>query len=65
MISNEKKTNRIFLDQYLLHKDNRIRLPKSIEKNLLVIPGETLFDIFFDAENQEIILKKAEMIKIE
>ena len=48
---------RIFLSTYLLHKDNRLRLPKSIENNLSVVPGETYFDVYFDAKMQEIILK--------
>ena len=47
----------IFLSTYLLHKDNRIRLPKAIENNMSVIPGETYFDIFYDAKRKELILK--------
>lgn len=44
-----KKINnsgRIYLDSYVLQKDNRIRLPKGIEANMEVIPGETYFDVF-------------------
>lgn len=50
-------SERIFLSTYLLHKDNRIRLPKVIENNMSVVPGETYFDIFYDAKRQELILK--------
>lgn len=53
--SRDKK--RIYLDTYVLQKDNRIRLPKVIEGNMEVIPGETFFDIFLDAQNKEIVLK--------
>lgn len=56
------KTNdseRIFLSTYLLHRDNRIRLPKVIENNLPVVPGETHFDIYFDVKSRELILKIA------
>ncbi len=48
---------RIFLSTYLLHKDKRIRLPKAIENNMSAVPGETYFDIFYDAKRQELILK--------
>lgn len=48
---------RIYLDTYVLQKDNRIRLPKVIEGNMEVVPGKTFFDVFFDAQNKEIVLK--------
>ena len=51
------ESERIFLSTYLLHKDNRIRLPKVIENNMSVVPGKTYFDIFYDAKQQELILK--------
>lgn len=50
-------SERILLSTYLLHKDNRIRLPKVIENNMSVVPGETYFDIFYDVKRQELILK--------
>lgn len=52
-----KDFKRTYLDTYVLQKDNRIRLPKGIEGNMEVTPGETFFDIFFDAQNKEIVLK--------
>lgn len=57
-----KRTNnndRIYLDSYIMQKDNRIRLPKGIEGNMQVVPGETYFDIFLDVKKNEIILKIA------
>lgn len=57
-----KRTNnnaRIYLDSYVMQKDSRIRLPKGIEGNMQVVPGETYFDIFLDVNNNEIILKIA------
>lgn len=56
--SSEK--NRIFLSTHLLHKDNRIRLPKAIVNNLSALPGKTYFDIYFDAVNRELVLKISE-----
>ncbi len=53
-------SERIFLSTYLLHKDNRIRLPRAIENNLPVVPGKTHFDIYFDVKNRELILKISE-----
>lgn len=58
-MSKSKKNQKIFLSTYLLHKDNRIRLPKIIENNMGVIAGETYFDVYFDVKNQELILKKS------
>ena len=56
-MTKNKDSERTFLSTYLLHKDNRIRLPKAIENNLPVIPGETHFDIYFDVKRRELILK--------
>ncbi len=47
----------IYLDTYVLQKDMRIRLPKSILANLNVEKGISMFDIFFDSSKKEIILK--------
>ena len=54
-----KGGDRIYLSSYILHKDNRIRLPKAIENNLTAIPGETYFDIYYDVASKEIVLKKS------
>ena len=39
-----KDKKRIYLDTYVLQKDNRIRLPKVIEGNMEVVPGKTFFE---------------------
>lgn len=49
-------TQRIYLDEYILQKDMRIRMPKEIIKNLDVKPGESYFEIYIDPENKEIVL---------
>ena len=41
-----KDKKRIYLDTYVLQKDNRIRLPKVIEGNMEVVQ-EKLFLMFF------------------
>jgi hypothetical protein len=51
--------NRVYLDSYVVQKDNRIRLPRGVEENLDVVPGVTYFDIYLDVKSNEIILKKA------
>lgn len=48
--------SRVYLDEYLLQRDMRIRMPKEIVKNLHVKPGETFFEIYLDSEKKEIIL---------
>ena len=58
-MSKNDKNARIYLSTYILHKDNRIRLPKAIENNLEAVPGETFFDIMYDAKRKELILRKA------
>ena len=52
----EKKE--ILLDSYALQKDLRIRLPKQILSNTPVSVG-TVFDIYLDTENNDIILRVA------
>ncbi len=52
--------NLIYLDTYVLQKDMRIRMPKSILANLKVQKGKTKFDIFFDKTTNIIVLKIAE-----
>ena len=47
----------IYLDTYILQKDMRIRMPKSILSNLCVEQGKTKFDIFLDVSKKEIILR--------
>lgn len=53
----------ILLDTYVLQRDMRIRMPKQILNNLNVVKGETLFDIYLNTENQEIVLRISEKAK--
>ena len=46
----------IYLDRYVLQKDMRIRMPKSILVNLDVTKGETMFSIYIDKVKEQIIL---------
>lgn len=52
-----KKSAIIYLDTYVLQQDMRIRLPKSILTNLNAEKGVTKFDIYFDTQSKELILK--------
>lgn len=47
----------IYLDKYVLQKDMRIRLPKSILENLNAVKGETMFSILLDKKRNRIILE--------
>ena len=49
--------NMIYLDTYVLQQDMRIRMPKSILSNINAEKGKTLFDIYFNADNNAIVLK--------
>ena len=52
------KDSYIYLDTYVLQQDMRIRLPKAILANLAAAKGVTKFQIYLDAENQSLILRK-------
>lgn len=52
-----KKDNLIYLDTYILQKDMRIRMPKSIITNMHVEKGVSLFQIYYDKMNECLILK--------
>lgn len=52
-----KDNTSTYLDSYTLQSDSRIRLPKAVLTNLNATPGATRFDIWFDAESKEVILK--------
>lgn len=52
----EAPTQRIYLDDYILQKDMRVRLPKEIIRNLDVRPGESYFEIYFEPHKKEIVL---------
>ena len=46
-----------YLDTYILQKDMRVRLPKSILANLELTKGESKFDIYYNSETKEIVLR--------
>lgn len=48
---------RIYLETYILQKDMRVRMPKTILANLPIVKGSSKFDIFLDKTANEIILK--------
>lgn len=54
------KEELIYLDTYVLQRDMRIRLPKSILENLNVEKGVSRFKIYYDKINSELILKVSE-----
>lgn len=56
MRKRDLRMQRIYLDDYVLQKDMRIRIPKEIVRNLNVKPGESFFEIYFDPSSREIIL---------
>lgn len=47
----------IYLDTYVLQKDMRIRLPKSILENLNLEKGVSEFKIYYDKVNSQLILR--------
>ena len=47
----------IYLDTYILQKDMRVRMPKTILANLPITKGCSRFDIYLNKEANEIILK--------
>ena len=49
--------NTIYLDTYILQQDMRIRFPKSILSNMGVEKGKTKFDIFFNSDDNSLVLK--------
>lgn len=50
----------IYLDTYILQRDMRIRMPKSILSNLNVQNGKSEFNIFYDKTNSCLVLKVKE-----
>ena len=49
--------SRVFLETYVLQQDMRIRLPKAILSNVGAEKGKTMFDIYFSADDNTIVLK--------
>lgn len=55
-----KEDELIYLDTYVLQQDMRIRMPKSILVNLNVEKGKSLFKIYYDKINSQLILRVSE-----
>lgn len=55
--------NLIYLDTYVLQQDMRIRLPRSILKNMKAEKGITRFAIYLDPDHNELILRTEENSK--
>jgi len=51
-----KSISLVYLGEYVLQKDMRIRMPKEIVKNLNVKPGESYFEVYLDIDNKDIVL---------
>jgi hypothetical protein len=49
--------NLIYLDTYVLQQDMRIRMPKSILKNLNAEKGKTNFAIYLNKDDKTLVLK--------
>lgn len=47
----------VFLETYVLQQDMRIRMPKSIISNLGAEKGKTMLDIYFNADDNSIVMK--------
>ncbi len=47
----------VYLDTYVLQQDMRIRLPKQILENMNAIKGKTTFSIYYDKNNNQLILR--------
>ena len=58
-----KEEDLIYLDTYILQKDMRIRMPKSILENLQVEKGISRFKIYYDKLNFQLILRVDEETK--
>lgn len=55
----------IYLDSYLVQKDMRIRLPKSILTNMNVEKGKSMLDFYFDKTQNALVLKLADNQEVE
>ena len=52
--------NLTYLDTYILQRDMRIRMPKSILKNLNAEKGKTHFAVYFNKDGNSLVLKVQE-----
>lgn len=55
-----KDVELIYLDTYVLQKDMRIRMPKSILENLNLEKGKSKFKVYYDKINAQLILRVVE-----
>ena len=47
---------RILIGKALYQKDRRVRIPKQLQESLKLIPADTEFEIYLNADDDEIIL---------
>ena len=52
-----KNEELIYLDTYILQRDMRIRLPKSVLVNMNAEKGLSKFKIYYDKINESLVLK--------
>lgn len=50
----------VYLETYILQKDMRIRLPKSVITNMKAEKGKTSFEIYYDRKQDCLVLKKSD-----
>ncbi len=55
----------IYLDTYVVQKDMRIRLPKSILANMEVEKGKSTFDFYYDKKGKALVLRLSEKQEVE
>lgn len=55
----------IYLDSYVVQKDMRIRLPKSILTNMNVEKGKSMLDFYFDKSQNALVLKLSDNQEVE
>ena len=56
----DKIDDLIYLDTYVIQKDMRLRLPKTLIHNMDIKKGETPFDIYMKSDKSLIVLKVKE-----
>ena len=59
------KDKLIYLDSYVVQKDMRIRLPKSILTNMNVEKGKSMLDFYFDKNQNALVLKLSDNQEVE
>lgn len=55
----------IYLGSYVVQKDMRIRLPKSILTNMNVEKGKSMLDFYFDMNQNALVLKLSKNQEVE